>query len=119
MGSRVARVVLLLWALSSLSAASAVAQPGAGPRETIDQPFTTTRPNSPTGMGYTGVYHAAGNPRGNPPYMRRMIFYPPRGMRVDTRVPARCTAPDVVLQVRGPAACPKASIIGGGKTEGI
>ncbi len=70
-------------------------------------------------MGFTGVYHAAGNPRGNPPYMRKMIFYPPRGMRVDSRVPARCTAPDVVLQVRGPAACPKASIIGGGKTEGI
>lgn len=119
MRARGVRAGLLVWTLSAIWAVGAVAQPGTGPRETIDQPFTTTKPNSPTGMSFTGVYHAAGNARANPPYMRRMVFYPPRGMRYDTTVPARCTAPDVVLQVMGPDGCPAGSRIGGGTTEGI
>src|SRR5439155_11352224 len=55
----------------------------------------------------------------NRPYMRRMTFDPPRGMRYDTSVPARCSATDVELQVRGPAACPAGSRIGGGTAEGL
>ena len=111
--------MLLLLSLSALWAPAAAAKPGYGPREMVDQSFTAARPNTPTGMGFKGVYHASGNPRGNPPYMRRMVFYPPHGMRYDTTVPARCTAPDPVLEVMGPSACPAASRIGGGTTQGI
>jgi hypothetical protein len=48
-----------------------------------------------------------------------MIFYPPRGMRYDTSVPARCSATDVQLQVLGPDACPAGSRLGGGTVDGI
>src|SRR2546422_10923410 len=116
---RAGLLVQLILALSATWSAGAAAQPGAVPRETVDQPFTTAIPNSPTGLGYTGVYHAAGNPRGNPPYMRRMVFFPPRGMRYDTSVPDRCSAPDAELQALGPDACPAGSRLGTGTTEGI
>jgi hypothetical protein len=109
----------LLWALPALWAAVAAAQPGTGLRETVDQRFTTTRPSSPTGFRFTGSYHAAGDMRGNPPPMRRMVFYPPQGLRYDTSVPERCSASDVELQVVGPAACPAGSRLGGGTTEGL
>ena len=112
-------LVQLVCVLCALPAASASAQPGSGPRETIDQGFTAARPKTPTGASFTGVYHAAGNPKANPPYMRRMVFYPPRGMRYDTRVPERCTATDLELSVRGGAACPPGSRLGGGTTEGL
>jgi hypothetical protein len=39
-------------------------------------------------------------------------------MRFDTSVPARCTASDLELALRGAAACPPGSVIGGGKVEG-
>lgn len=44
-----------------------------------------------------------------------MTFYFPKGMRRDTSVPARCRATDVELHVRGAAACPEASRLGGGE----
>src|SRR5687768_8474384 len=109
---RAGLVVLLTCALSGLWAAGAAAQPGTGPRETIDQRFTTTSPNSPTGLRYTASYHAPGDPKASPPALKRMVFYPPRGMRYDTSVPARCTASDAELQFMGPAACPPASQLG-------
>jgi hypothetical protein len=96
-------------------AAPAPAAPGTGPHETLDQTFTTTAPDSPSGFTFHGVYHAAGDPNGNPPYMRRMTFYPPAGLRYDTSVAPRCTKPDLVLALRGAAACP-GSRLGGGTT---
>jgi hypothetical protein len=110
---------LLFCALCALVPAGAAAQPVSGPRETVDQTFTATRPHTPTGAAFSATYHAAGNPQGNPPYLKRMIFYPPPGLRYDTSVPARCSAPDAALQVAGPAACPAGSRIGGGTVEGI
>jgi hypothetical protein len=116
---RAGLVAQLLCALSALWASGAAAAPGSGPRETVDQRFTTMRPSSPTGVGFSASYHAAGDVNGNPPYMRRMIFYPPRGMTYDTAVPERCTATDVELAGRGPAACPAGSRLGGGTVEGL
>ena len=106
----------LVWLLP---AASASARPVSFTHGTVDQTFTTAKPNAPTGASFAGVYHAAGDPKGNPPYMRRMVFFPPKGMRYDTSVPARCTASDLELEQNGLAACPKGSRIGGGSTEGI
>ena len=110
---------LLVALVCALCATNAAAQPGSGPRETVDQRYTTAKPDSPTGASFTGVYHAANDPKGNPPYMRKMIFYPPSGTRYDTSVPDRCAATDVELEVRGAAACPAGSRIGAGTTQGI
>ena len=90
-----------------------------GPREIVDQAYTASTPSTPTGVRFSGRYHAAGDPAGEPPYMRRMVTQLPSGMRFDTSVPDRCTAPDIVLAVRGPAACPPGSRIGGGTTDGV
>jgi hypothetical protein len=119
MGGRGVRVGLMLWALSALWASAAVAEPASGPRQTIDQQFTSKLAGSPTGLAFSASYHAAGDPNGNPPYLRRMTFYPPPGMRYDTSVPDRCTATDVELEARGAAACPEGSRIGTGEAEGI
>jgi hypothetical protein len=93
--------------------ASAAATPVSGPHETVDSQFTTTAPNAPTGFHYTGTYHAAGDPSGDPPYMRKMMTYP-SGIRFDTSVPDQCKASDVELATRGTAACPPGSVLGGG-----
>src|SRR4051794_21842933 len=121
MGNSVLRaglLVQLLLALSLLWAAGAGARPVSGPRETVNQSFTTTRPNSPTGLSYSGAYHAAGDENGDPPYLKRMIVYPPPGMRYDTSVPDRCGAPDPQLELMGAAACPAGSRLGGGSING-
>jgi hypothetical protein len=110
---------LLAALLCALCTANAAAQPGSGPRETVNQTYTTTTPNTATGASFTGVYHAANDPKGNPPYMRRMVFFPPAGTRYDTSVPDRCPATDVELEARGAAACPAGSKIGAGHTNGI
>ena len=111
--------VLISTICAAIGCATAVALPGEGPRETVDQRFTTKQANKPTGLYFKAEYHAPGDREGAPPYLRRMVVYPPRGMRYDTKVPPRCTAPDAVLQVEGPEACPPKSIIGVGETEGI
>lgn len=97
--------------------ASAAAVPVDFEHGTIDQTLTTTRPNAPTGMHFTGRYHAAGNPDAPPPYMRKMTFS--GGPLRDTSVPERCTASDAELAVSGAAACPDGSRLGGGSSEGL
>ncbi len=109
----------LVWLLPALWAPGASADPGSFPRGTVDQTFTATRSNTPTGLGFSARYHAAGDESGNPPYMRRMVFHPPPGMRYDTTVPEACTASDFELSFRGPAACPPGSRLGEGSTEGV
>jgi hypothetical protein len=106
----------LFVAASGVWPGGAAAKPVSGPHETLDQRFTTTRPNTPSGFRFTGRYHAAGDPDSNPPYMRRMIFYNPAGLRRDTSVPERCSASDLELAIRGVEACPAASRLGGGRT---
>jgi hypothetical protein len=116
---RAVSAILVLCIAFALATASATAQPGTGPREKINQGFTTKRPGAPTGIGFTGSFHAAGDRHGNPPNMRRMVFHPPHGMRYDTNVPGKCTASDLQLQTRGPDACPVDSWLGGGTVEGL
>jgi hypothetical protein len=106
-------------ASSALLPSAAAALPAKGPRQVIDQRYTSQRPHSATGASYSGVFHAKNNPKGNPPYLLRMVFYPPKGMRYDTSVPAKCKASDAELEAFGKAACPAASRLGGGRVEGI
>jgi hypothetical protein len=98
--------------------ASASAEPVSFPHGTVDQQYTTTQPGSPTGLTLAAAYHAADDPHGDPPYMRKMVFYPPPGARPDTSVPDRCTASDLALQAQGPAACPAGSILAKGSSSG-
>jgi hypothetical protein len=102
---------------SGFWAGSASAEPVSGPHQVVDQRFTTTQPGAPSGFDFDATYHAAGDPEGDPPYMRRMISYNPAGLRYDTSVPERCSASDLELAVRGPAACPEGSRLGGGETD--
>ena len=111
-------VLSLLVAATAVLAAPAAAAPVSGPHEEVDNQLTTTQPDAPAGFHYTGRYHAAGDPGGDPPYMRRMVSYSPPGMRFDTSVPDRCTASDLELALQGAAACPPGSRIGGGTIEG-
>jgi hypothetical protein len=102
-----------------LLAGPAAAEPATGPHETVDQSYTTTSPDTPTGLDFTSSYHAAGDPQSPPPAMRKMVFYPPAGFRFDTTIPGQCTATDVQLELQGPDACPANSKIGWGSTEGL
>jgi hypothetical protein len=108
----------VLLAASGVCAGAAAAQPATGPHETLVNRLTTTHTNAATGFSFTGTYHAAGDAHANPPYMRKMIFYSPPGLRYDTSVPDRCTASDIELEARGPAACPAGSRVGGGTADG-
>src|SRR3954451_6060841 len=118
MGEAMRAAAAALFAFALL-AAPAAAEPGSGPRETVDQSYTATSPAAPTGLGFSSSYHAAGDPSAPPPAMKRMVFYPPAGFRFDTSVPGQCAATDAELELRGPAACPPDSRLGDGTTEGL
>lgn len=107
---------VLVLALAAAPAGSAAATVS-GPHEIVDSRLSTQRPASPAGMYYSARYHAANDPSGDPPYMRRMVSYNPSGIRLDTSVPDRCAASDLELAVR-PDACPSGSHIGGGTADG-
>jgi hypothetical protein len=113
-GVRAGLVIQLLVAAAVAWPVSAAAAPVSGPHETLDNQYTTTQPNAASGFDFTGRYHAAGDPAGDPPYMRRMVFYLTPGLRYDTSVPKRCSASDLELATFGTAACPAGSRLGGG-----
>ncbi|HEX8068072.1 MAG TPA: hypothetical protein VF520_16260 [Thermoleophilaceae bacterium] len=94
---------------------AAVALPASGQHATIDMWSSTKRPGASAALGYTGTYHAAGDPDGDPPALRRLTIQLPRGTRIDTSVPARCTASDDQIRFEGDSACPPASRVGGGE----
>lgn len=102
-----------------LAAAPSQARPVAFRHGTLDDRFSTSKPGAPSGFTYRGSYHAAGNPKAPPPYMRRMTFYAARGVRYDTGAAPRCKASDTELAIRGPSACPPGSRLGGGTTVGV
>src|SRR4051794_28030994 len=113
------RIVVTL-AIAALATWPAVAGAGtaSGPHETVEMTGTTTQPGTPTGTTFNATYHAAGDTNGDPPYMRRMKFIAHPGSRYDTSVPGRCTASDAEIALRGPAACPADSRLGGGTATG-
>ena len=113
-------IPIVLAALSALAAwpGGAAAEPVSFPHGTLEQKLTTTKPRAPAGWSYSGRYHAANDTSQDPPYMRKMTFYPPPGQRYDTDVPERCTASDLELQLSGPSGCPAASRIAGGVAYG-
>lgn len=113
------RTFIAVAAVTLLPAAAAQAQPVKFRHGSADDRFTTRTPGAATGFGYDGVYHAAGHAKSPPPYMKKMTFYTAPGQRYDTKAAPACTAGDTELAIRGPAACPPGSRLGGGKVVGM
>lgn len=104
-----ASTLALLWP------AAAGAIPDSGPRETVDIWANTTQTNASAALGYSGRYHAAGNPDADPPPLRHLVIELPPGTKIDTTVPVRCTATDSQLRFQGESACPAAARVGSGE----
>lgn len=106
-----------------LCPAAASALPGSGPHETIDIRLSTKHTNTSSALTYGASYHAANNPQGDPPSLRRLVIRASKGLRIDTTVRPECRATDAEFKNKGKAACPAASNIGSGfanlKTLGL
>lgn len=104
---------LLCAGLTVPSRAGAIA--GVGPHETVDITTSTERPNTSATLGFAATYRNPTDPNADPPPLRRLVISLPGGTRIDTSVPARCTASDEQLRLIGDAACPPASRVGSGQ----
>jgi hypothetical protein len=111
----IVRGALAALTLGLLCPTAANAIPASGPHETVDMSSSTTRPSSSAGLGYSARYHSATDPEGDPPALRHLVIELPPGTRIDTSVPARCTANDNEIVLVGEAACPPAARIGSGQ----
>jgi hypothetical protein len=101
-------------AIAALAAAApAVAQ--AGPRvEYYRQSFTTPVPGKSTGLDTQILYRHPDDPNAKPIPLRQEVFTFPAGVEFDDSVVPDCAAPETDMRVRGGAACPAASWLGGG-----
>jgi hypothetical protein len=102
-----------LAALLLPGAASAI--PASGPHETVDMWSSTTKPNTSGALGWSGRYHSANDPDGDPPALRHLTIELPPGTRLDTSVPPRCSASDAEIMVAGESACPSSAWVGSGQ----
>jgi hypothetical protein len=101
--------------VSALAASVARGALAVGRHESVDIGATTSVPNASTGFRYAARYHAAGDPHGDPPALRRLVIKLPAGTRIDTSVPGRCTASDAEIMLIGASACPPSSRVGSGQ----
>jgi hypothetical protein len=108
-------LVFVAGCLGLLWAAGAGGHPASASHEMVDLWTNTTHPGRSAALGYAARYHAAGNPHGDPPALRRLVIQLPRGTKIDTSVPARCTASDTELMAKGESACPAGARIGSGE----
>jgi hypothetical protein len=99
----------ILWPL----VASAI--PDSGPHETVNMWSSASKPHTSAALGYAARYHKANDPNGDPPALRRLVIKLPRGTRIDTSVPGRCTASDLEITLLGESACPASARIGAGE----
>jgi hypothetical protein len=120
-GSRMIRVLRTIGVGLSLATLAAMSWPpvataamGTGPHETLDLSFSTPTPGAPAGVHVSVEFRNPSDPQANPPALRRAVTIYPAGSRIDTSVPARCSASDQELQQNGDSACPAASRIGTG-----
>jgi hypothetical protein len=89
--------------------------PATGSHGTIDIWSDATKPNVSASLNYAARLHAAGDPKGDPPALRRLVIQLPPGSRVDTSVPPRCSASDDEIRLVGESACPLSARIGSGE----
>lgn len=109
-------VLLLAGFLAPLEAGASVTSAGAAgatsSRQTMTADFTTARRHASTGLRETIRYVNPDDRAAKPYAVRRVTIALPFGSRIDTSVPARCTASDAELVARGAAACPARSRVG-------
>ena len=107
----------LVLVASVLGVAGAAAGEGAGDRQTFEASFTTSQPDSPTGLHEAIEYVNPSNRRAKPFAVRKVVLRLAPGADIDTSVPARCRASDAQLIAQGASACPRASRVGGGEVD--
>ena len=106
------RATLLSVAVVAVSAVAAQALDSSW--QTSSYTLTETRTARPTGEHFQFDYVNPEDPAAKPPAVREVVTILPRGGRYDPSVPGSCTATDVEFTLRGAAACPPDSAIGGG-----
>jgi len=110
---------LLAGSLAVLLAPAEITTSSAGtvaPRQSYQETFTTDKPNTPTGM-VLKVDWLGNQPGEKPPTITQDVFTFAAGSKLDFSVPAICKATDAQLERRGPSACPRTSMVGGGTVD--
>jgi hypothetical protein len=90
------------------------ASASAGPRADYQQMFTTSVPGASTGSDTQILYKHPTDPNAKPIPVRVEQFTFPEGTQFDNSVAPYCTASDLEVQLRGTAACPPETRMGGG-----
>jgi hypothetical protein len=107
-------LALLILTAGALLTPGAFSQTGYGPRQTAKLIYGSQRPASPSSLLFEIDYVNPDDSGAKPPAVRRVVVVTPKGARIDTSVPAKCTAGDPELMLLGAAACPPASKVGEG-----
>jgi hypothetical protein len=97
------------------AAAALPAAASAGARADYKQAFTTPVPAASTGSDTQILYKHPDDPDAKPIPVRREVFTFPKGTRFDPSVVPWCNASELELTIRGEAACPPESRVGGGE----
>ncbi|MGH2922929.1 MAG: hypothetical protein ACRDKH_02730 [Solirubrobacterales bacterium] len=110
------RLIGIVAAIAALACllVPAIALAQGGVRQSAELRFTEREPATSTGFTLDIDYVNPRDQRAKPPSVRRVVERFASGTRIDTAVPARCTAADPILIVRGAAACPAGSRVGAG-----
>jgi hypothetical protein len=95
-------------------AASLATSAQAGVRADYMQRFTTPVPGASAGTIVKILYKNPHDPRAKPIPVRREVFIFPAGTSFSGSVVPTCTASDLDVMLKGTAACPPESRIGGG-----
>jgi hypothetical protein len=101
-------------ACALLALCAGVASAGDGARQTSSYTLSSTLPGQSTAERFQFDYVNPDDPEAKPPAVRRVVTILPHTARYDPSVPGSCTAGDEELMLRGAAACPPDSAIGGG-----
>jgi hypothetical protein len=110
------RLVFTPVALAALAGAlQAAAADGQAPsRQSFRGGFSSAESGAPTGFHEEIDYVNPEDPAGKPHAVQTIVVALADGARIDTSVPARCTASDAELELQGPSGCPAASRVGQG-----
>ena len=105
----------LLGALATLLVAAGIpAAASAESRQTYEAKLTSERPNSSTGFRQAIHYVNPDDADAKPHAVEKVVLRLPRGSRVDTSVPAQCSASEAEFQLDGAEACPAKTEVGEG-----
>jgi hypothetical protein len=88
-----------------------------GTRQIAASPFEERRPATSTGVRLAIDYVNPDDPNAKPPAVQKVVIAYAPGTTIDTSVPEQCDASNGELTAQGPAACPPASIVGGGEID--